>query len=109
MGRSLVSRAYVEGLDYQDDVQAFFLFGTPHWGVEDILLEYLANDLTLGWFYKNRAPAVAQFSVSGIIDFNRDYQVRRNGVSYYTIGGDVPDYTRNALGLIDRCAYTISR
>ncbi len=93
----LVSRAYIEGGGYRDDVSALFTFGTPHGGVPVDLLAFLANGLSLGDFCEWQVAA-CEFSYVGIKIFNSTYSARRSGVEYHAISGDAPFWSRNKKG-----------
>lgn len=90
----LVSRAYIEGPDYDGDVSALFTFGSPHLGVPEDLLVFLANGLSLGEYCRDFQPAACEFSVAGMISFNRDYK-KQPDVVYHLISGDAPNSSRN--------------
>jgi len=78
----LVSRAYIEGSLYRDDVSALFTFGSPHLGTPVAVLRDL-------WFGRLGGPAVSQMTPYGARIFNRTHQ-KRDGVDYHVIGGDAP-------------------
>ena len=95
----LVSRAYIEGPDYDGDVAALFTFGSPHLGVPDDLLAFLANGLSLGEYCEEYQPAACDFSVLGMRLFNQDHNMR-SGVAYHLVSGDAPNSSRNVFGMI---------
>lgn len=95
----LVSRAYVEGNAYADDVLQLFTFGSPHHGTSASLLTHFANLATLGTFCGDLQPATCDFSVTGMLLFNRDHTPRIR-VIYHLISGDAPFYSRSAAGLV---------
>ena len=68
----LVSRAYIEGSDYDNDVAQLFTFGSPHQGVPDDLLAFFANGLSLGAYCEYQA-AVCDFSYLGMRLFNQSH------------------------------------
>ena len=80
----LVSRAYIEGTRYQDDVSVLYTFGTPHLGTPMALFRFLGVPLLL-----DGGPAVEEMSPENMILFNLFFQ-RRPGVEYHLIGGDAP-------------------
>jgi pimeloyl-ACP methyl ester carboxylesterase len=88
----LVSRAYIEGPRYQNDVQALFTFGSPHLGTPVANLS-AAVEASLGGPVAERligGPAEAQMTEWYMrYVFNRDYH-RRPGVDYHLLGGDAP-------------------
>ena len=94
----LVSRAYIEGPDYDDDVAALFTFGSPHLGVPADALVFLFNGATLGQVCKDYQPVVCDFSTLGMILFNHDHPTRAAGVTYHVISGDAPFSPRSVLG-----------
>jgi pimeloyl-ACP methyl ester carboxylesterase len=98
----LVSRAYLEGELYRDDVVALFTLGSPHVGVPVDVLAELVEILTLGQLnleqYCVAQPVVCQFSdneaenppgFGGIETFNEAHATRARGVAYHFLGGDV--------------------
>lgn len=95
----LVSRAYIEGPHYQNDVDTLMTFGSPHTGVPVDLIAFFANGVSIGSFCENYQPGLCDFSTLGMALFNQDHAERRNGVRYFVISGDVPLYSRSALGL----------
>jgi len=96
----LVSRAYIENRAiYEDDVAALFTFGSPHWGVLDDLLVFFANGVPLVEYCAEWQPAACEFSVAGMISFNRDYK-KQPDVVYHLISGDAPNSSRNWWGKI---------
>jgi pimeloyl-ACP methyl ester carboxylesterase len=96
----LVSRAYVEGPDYADDVEALFTFGSPHQGVPADLLVFLANGLSLGEYCEDYQPAACDFSELGMALFNQDHPDRADGTTYHVISGDAPFSPRSALAKV---------
>ncbi len=76
----IVSRAYIEGPEYQNDVSEFFTFGSPHLGTPMAVY----NALGLG------GPAVLEMNPFGITLFNLMHQ-RRSDVIYHVIGGAAPE------------------
>ncbi len=94
----LVSRAYIEGSNYRNDVSALFTFGSPHNGTPDDLLAFLLNGVTLGKACSSYQPAVCDFSVLGMRLFNQTHHVR-NEVVYHAIAGNAPLLSRNAKGI----------
>ena len=98
----LVSRAYIEGPDYDDDVAALFTFGSPHQGVPVDALVFLAGPGGASGLgaYCITQPAVCEFSTPGMIFFNRDHPVRVIGVYYHAISGNAPWSPRSALGKV---------
>ncbi|PKO20485.1 MAG: hypothetical protein CVU38_19825, partial [Chloroflexi bacterium HGW-Chloroflexi-1] len=94
----LVSRAYIEGPDYDEDVAALFTFGSPHLGVPADPLVFLFNGATLGQVCKDYQPVVCEFSTVGMILFNHDHPTRAAGVTYHVISGDAPFSPRSVLG-----------
>jgi alpha-tubulin suppressor-like RCC1 family protein/pimeloyl-ACP methyl ester carboxylesterase len=95
----LVSRAYVEGAEYEDDVAALFTFGSPHLGIPLDALAFLLNGVSLGAACAGYQPAVCDFSVLGMLLFNQGHQ-KRDGVDYHLISGDAPFFSRTALGAL---------
>jgi pimeloyl-ACP methyl ester carboxylesterase len=95
----LVSRAYVEGNNYNDDVETLITLGSPHIGIPLDLIAFLANGISVGVFCKDYQPGLCDFSVTGMALFNINHLERENGVRYFVISGDAPLYSRNALGL----------
>jgi pimeloyl-ACP methyl ester carboxylesterase len=96
----LVSRAYMEGPDYEGDVEALFTFGSPHQGVPIDLLAFLANGVPLAEYCGLLQPAVCDFSVHGMELFNRDHPNRAADVDYHVISGDAPFSPRTALAKV---------
>jgi len=98
----LVSRAYIEGSDYDKDVAALFTFGSPHQGVPVDVLAFLAGPGGASGLgaYCITQPAVCEFSTPGMIFFNRDHPVRVIGVYYHAISGNAPWSPRSALGKV---------
>jgi tripartite motif-containing protein 71 len=96
----LVARAYVEGATYDNDVSHLFTFGTPHLGVQEDMLAFFANGLTLGAYCAMHQPAVCDFSVIGMLLFNHDHPNRQTDVNYHIISGDAPTLPRTLLGLL---------
>ena len=94
----LVSRAYIEGPDYDEDVASLFTFGSPHLGVPVDALVFLFNGATLGQVCKDYQPVVCDFSTLGMILFNHDHPTRAAGVTYHVISGDAPFSPRSVLG-----------
>ncbi len=99
----LVSRAYIEGLNYDEDVAALFTFGSPHLGVPVDALTFLIGEsgglVGLGAYCALFQPAVCEFTTTGMILFNRDHSERAQDVSYHVISGDAPFFSRSALGM----------
>jgi hypothetical protein len=95
----LVSRAYIEGSLYDEDVAELYTLGSPHLGVPSDPLVLLLNVASLGQACRNYQPAVCEFTVGGMLDFNSRYKGRAD-VEYHLISGNAPDFTRGALGLL---------
>ena len=93
----LVSRAYIEGDNYQNDVSSLFTFGSPHTGIPGDVLAFFSNGVSLGKFCEWQ-KAVCDFSILGMGLFNQTYTPRRTGVEYHAISGDAPFWSRNTLG-----------
>lgn len=96
----LVSRAYIEGTDYGNDVLQLFTFGTPHLGVQEDLLAFFANGLSLGAYCSQFQPAVCDFSILGMLLFNHNHSVREANVDYHVISGAAPGLPRTLIGLL---------
>ena len=96
----IVSRAYIEGSTYRNDVDSVFTLGSPHLGIpsQAFLLFSFYGSLDLGTYFL-RQPVAVQLSAPGMWVFNQ-FHSKRSGVSYHFIGGDAPDTSRNALGLL---------
>ena len=92
----LVSRAYIEGGDYDNDVAQVFTFGSPHLGVPVDLLALLSPDGVA--FYCLAQPAACDFSSLGMKLFDLRHPFRRNHVTYHVVSGDAPWSTRTVLG-----------
>lgn len=90
----LVSRAYVEGPDYDDNVFALFTFGSPDLGVPEDLLKFFANERSLGEYCGDYQAVLCEFSVPGMILFNQDYK-KQPDVVYHLVSGDAPNSSRN--------------
>jgi len=96
----LVSRAYIEDKGaYDGDVAELFTFGSPHWGVPVDLLVFFANGVPLVEYCAEWQPAACEFSVLGMILFNRDHK-KRPDVVYHLISGDAPNSSRNLGGRV---------
>jgi hypothetical protein len=100
----IVSRAYIEGASYQNDVLALFTLGSPHQGVPAEAISTLMfgplGPLGLGAYCEQSQPALCEFSTVGMVAFNLAHPLRRFGVGYHVIGGEAPFEGRNALGRI---------
>ena len=100
----IVSRTYIENDSlYQGDVSGVFTFGSPHFGVGSIVLKILAKVTyygSLGAFCILYGPAACEISDEGMAIFNLQHAQRRLGVSYTTVSGDMPLYTRSVYGQI---------
>ncbi|HSH05526.1 MAG TPA: choice-of-anchor J domain-containing protein, partial [Anaerolineae bacterium] len=109
----LVSRAYLEGSLYRDDVVAVFTLGTPNIGVPVPALQELVETLTLGILnladYCRAQAVVCQFSddesdpdfpagFTGIETFNAVHNQRATGVTYHMLGGDAAFDDRGWIG-----------
>jgi len=99
----LVSRAYIEddGL-YQDDVKTLITLGSPHQGVPVPWWDTVKRlvGLLKGWTCENQV-AVCEFT-HGIANFDQHHSVRRTGVDYYTVSGDLSFFDARGWGLILR-------
>jgi len=95
----VVSRAYIEGPDYDGDVAALFTFGSPHLGVPVDVFVFLANGLSLGEYCRDYQPATCDLSILGMALFNEDHPTRATGVTYHVISGDAPFLSRSAFGM----------
>ena len=93
----LVSRAYIEGPDYSDDVSMLFTLGSPHLGVPDDLLVFLFNGITIGELCKFQTAA-CDFTILGMSIFNATYQ-KNDEVEYHLITGVSPFLSRTAFGM----------
>ncbi len=101
----LVSRAYLEDESaFGHDVEALFTFGTPHLGVPEDLLVFFANGVSLGEYCEGYQPAACDFSVLGMVLFNRDHPNRAADVEYHLTSGDAPFSPRTALA---KAAYVL--
>jgi pimeloyl-ACP methyl ester carboxylesterase len=76
----LVSRAYIEGPDYQNDVSELFTFGSPHLGTPLAVFNF---------FGAVGGPAVSQMTPGGMAAFNQQHRWNTS-VRYHLIGGDAP-------------------
>ena len=82
----LVSRTYVEGDLYRNDVSQMFTFGSPHRGIPNLVtLACVVNQ-----------PAVCQMSKPGMLLFNITHG-QRPIVGYHNIGGDAPLWRRQQI------------
>ncbi len=95
----LVARAYIEGGSYEDDVSELFTLGTPHLGTPVDFLVMFADGLSLGAYCRQFQPAVCDFTVQGMMNFNSDHD-REDGVKYHLISGDAPPLPRTLLGIL---------
>ena len=95
----LVSRAYMEGSTYNNDIAQLFTFGSPHQGVPDDLLAFFANGLSFGTYCGYQA-AVCDFSYLGMQLFNQSHPFRVAGVAYHVISGDAPLSPRTIQGTL---------
>ena len=95
----VVSRAYIEGPNYDEDVAALFTFGSPHLGVPVDVFVFLANGLSLGVYCRDYQPAACDLSILGMALFNEDHPTRATGVTYHVISGDAPFLSRSAFGM----------
>lgn len=100
----LVSRAYLESSDYEQDISALYTFGTPHHGTPADLLLTLAFGApgvdTLNAYCTLYQPAVCDFTTTGAAMFNLFHFKRAEDVAYHLISGDAPFETRNAQAKI---------
>ncbi|MCL4487778.1 MAG: alpha/beta fold hydrolase [Chloroflexi bacterium] len=96
----IVSRAYVEGSTYQNDVDSLFTLGSPHLGIpaQAFALFSFYGAIDHGTYFA-RQPVAEELSGVGMWIFN-EFHFTRNGVNYHLIGGDAPDSSRNTLGLV---------
>jgi pimeloyl-ACP methyl ester carboxylesterase len=92
----LVSRAYVEGPWYGNDVSELFMFGSPHQGVPASVLELLVGRRLLGPYCENLQPVLCQLAY-GMGQFNRHFWKRAPGVTYHVISGDAPYRLRDGI------------
>ena len=86
----LVSRAYIEDNElYQNDVKTLITLGSPHQGVPVPWWDAVKRLMGFfkGWNCDNQA-AVCEFT-AGIDQFNQQHSIRRPGVEYYTVSGDL--------------------
>ena len=86
----LVSRAYIEGGNYREDVDTLITFGSPHLGVPVDLVAFFANGVSIGKFCQDYEPGLCDFSVTGILLFNLDHLNRKSGVRYFVVSGNAP-------------------
>jgi pimeloyl-ACP methyl ester carboxylesterase len=101
----LVSRAYIEGGYYREDVDTLITFGSPHLGVPADLIAFFANGVSFGKFCQDNQPGLCDFSAIGMALFNGDHSSRRSDVQYFVVSGDAPIYSRNALGLTTNASF----
>lgn len=98
----LVSRLYVEGDQYREDVEKLFTFGSPHWGIPEELVLYLLGPKAIAG--RNYAcifqEAICDFSFTGMFAFNIMYSIRNSNIHYYAISGDAPDEIRKTQAKI---------
>jgi hypothetical protein len=85
----LVSRAYIEGPEFENDVSELFTFGTPHQGVPIDYIDFLFHGLPLKTICLGQ-QAVCQFSYYGMRLFNKRYPLRVYGVTYHALSGAAP-------------------
>ena len=87
----LVSRAYIEGPEYGNDVQALFTLGSPHAGIPIDSIIHGVPDWSES--YCEDQKAVCQMSEVSMYIWNRVYGSISHGVTppYYLIGGDKSD------------------
>ena len=98
----LVSRAYIESDNYEEDVAILFTLGSPHLGTPvDLWLAALgpAGREGLGTLCRLQ-PVICEMTLSGMKVFNQAHPARRTGVNYHLISGDAPFRDRNTLGKI---------
>ena len=101
----LVSRAYIEGSDYDNDVAQLFTFGSPHQGVPDDLLAFFANGVSLGAYCDTRRPSVTSH-IWACGSSTRAIRPAVAGVTYHAVSGDAPVWPRSVQGmLVDRCCW----
>jgi hypothetical protein len=104
----LVSRAYIEGEQYENDVAAVFTFGSPHLGIPIEVLIYqavkhfgvkggVAGTAILAAYCAVSQPALCDFTVTGMTLFNLQHHPRA-GVPYFFVSGDAPLLSRNEIG-----------
>jgi triacylglycerol esterase/lipase EstA (alpha/beta hydrolase family) len=111
----VISRAYIEGNGYRNDVESLFTLGSPHHGVPHDILSFAANGFTaiLDWpfdwgtFCEDRQPGMCDFSLIGMSIFNQDHRLNRD-VKYYFLTGDPPTISRNPLGLATDALFLIN-
>jgi Leucine-rich repeat (LRR) protein len=88
----LVSRAYIEGPMYQNDVQALFTLGSPHAGIPSNWLKFLVGPMNLPSVCKGH-KVLCQMTEERMEEWNQKYGLESHGVTppYYVIGGDKSD------------------
>jgi Tol biopolymer transport system component/pimeloyl-ACP methyl ester carboxylesterase len=89
----LVSRAYIEGSKYREDVSKLFTLGTPHTGVPISTEWYaiqFAPKLMNVWEFLGSQLAVEDFKPDVMARFNASH-TKRDGVEYHIISGNAPE------------------
>ncbi len=100
----LVSRAYIEGSYYADDVEELFTFGSPHLGTTLRAFKFwwgfpYIDNLDEGDVKAlcTTQPVVCQFTESGMKRFNEIHS-KRKSVEYHLISGSASYWSRSVLG-----------